>query len=110
MRNPWDRDDDFTGEWRDGSPLWSQNNYASQVPYTNNVWDGNFFVTIQEFYDNFYDFTIAHFYDSWMSSVVSHYNDDGTMKTFLFTLDKDSDGFIGFDFYERRFYPTGCMT
>lgn len=66
IRNPWGVDDAFNGTWRDSSSLWADttNNYRAQVPYVN-ANDGTYFVSFQEFFDNFNSFSISYFYDNY---------------------------------------------
>ena len=55
IRNPWGVDATYNGTWADESPSWTQS-LMSQVPYVNDLFDGDFFISDIEFVEAFADF------------------------------------------------------
>jgi calpain-15 len=88
MRNPWGNDGVYNGTWNDNDALWNDltNNYAKQVPYTKNVNDGLFFITVQDFYTYFSAFSVSYYSDSFVHSTSTVRNDTGVWKRFDFSL------------------------
>ena len=53
-------------------------------------------------------FQVNYFRDSWNTNYYERLNDDGSWRTYTFTLSRAQDVFIGADFYNPRMYAEGC--
>lgn len=86
MRNPWGNDGNYIGAWNDNDALWTDtvNNYAKQVPYTKNVNDGLFFITVQDMYTYFSAFSVSYYNDAYVNSASTVRTDNGVWKRFDF--------------------------
>lgn len=105
MRNPWGTDT-FNGPWSDSDSRWTAA-YKAQVPYSNSN-DGFFFIEASDFVNGFSYFQVNFFSDNWNVNYYERKNDDGSWKTYTFTLARAQTVFIGGDFYNPRMYASGC--
>jgi len=59
LRNPWGKFE-FGGDWSDQSPLWDQNpNLEEELGYVRDTTDGDFWISLTDYCDNFGDVTIC---------------------------------------------------
>ncbi len=49
-----------------------------------------------------------YFRDTWNVNYYERLNDDGSWKSYTFTLASNQDVFLGADFYNPRMYAPGC--
>lgn len=106
IRNPWGVDR-YTGPWCDGDSRWTAA-YQAQVPYNNNQNDGYFFMNVNDFVNAFSYFQINYINDGWNTNYYRRTSDDGTTKSYTFTLARQQNVYVAMDFYNPRMYAAGC--
>lgn len=105
VRNPWGADS-YTGPWADSDSRWTTS-YKSQVPYVNSN-DGFFFIEVSDFVNAFYYFSVNYFNTNYRVNYYEQLNDDGSQRSYTFTLKRAQEVYIGADFYDPRMYADGC--
>ena len=84
VRNPWGQDK-YSGPWNDADTARWTAAYQAQVPFAN-ANDGYFFIDPSSFITSFSYFQVNYLRDSFQTSYYERLNDDGTWKTYTFTI------------------------
>eukprot|EP01091_Cochliopodium_minus_P012841 TRINITY_DN3997_c0_g1_i1.p1 TRINITY_DN3997_c0_g1~~TRINITY_DN3997_c0_g1_i1.p1 ORF type:complete len:524 (-),score=168.81 TRINITY_DN3997_c0_g1_i1:46-1617(-) len=66
IRNPWGNSTEWTGDYSDGSKLWTES-LKQQVHYENKG-DGKFWMSFEDFIKYYDDVTIIYYQDDWVHS------------------------------------------
>ncbi|CDW73061.1 calpain family cysteine protease containing protein [Stylonychia lemnae] len=111
FRNPWKKDNSFTGNWKDSSPIWNANGetYDKQVNLTI-ADDGIMWVEESEFVKAFNQLEVSHYQKNWEFSWYNKEDDNGQKALYYFKLDKTTQLIIKLDIYSSRMYAFNCKT
>lgn len=63
-----------------------------------------------DFVKGFDSFTISYYHDGWNSSFVEVLNDNlvAAQRSFLVTIKRAQEVYVGMEFYDSRMYPNNC--
>jgi hypothetical protein len=92
LRNPWGKGE-WTGNWGDSSPLW--NGKLKDEAGLVSGDDGVFFMTFEDFKDNFDGIVICHYRDEFIYSYVKSTNPDEAIDGKQFTVNAAGEYYIG---------------
>lgn len=92
LRNPWGKGE-WTGNWGDKSNLWTP--ALKQEAGWTDTDDGTFFMTYNDFKNNFDGITIAHYHDEYYYSYLQSQNADEDLDMKQFTVEQGGEYYLG---------------
>ena len=102
LRNPWGKGE-WLGAWSDKSELWTDE-FKREAGWVDED-DGVFFITYEDFKQNFEAFTIAHYHDDYYYSSLSTRNNKGATDRMQFTVPEKGKYYVGVSQPSKMKFP-----